>query len=190
MATIPFLKSLFLDENTRKRRKLCTPLKTWLIKILWSRYFHREMTGTNDWPNQVDQLLTLKRPRCGPIVYTIYIYIWPRPRFLPTFSSKNCLKLGKKCTFRPKKARPILVFLFVSSLFPFLPQMAKMCCSCLAKSQKRRQKTRPPPYIFIDLLFFYFGWAVVWAKHGDWWVGDDFPARPNLGAQAVFYEIT
>ena len=44
---------------------------------------------------------------------------------------KNLLKTRGKETFRPKKARPILVFLFVSSLFPFLPQMAKTSCFCL-----------------------------------------------------------
>ena len=44
-----------------------------------------------------------------------------------------------------------MVFLFVSSLFPFLPfKMAKICLPfCLSKSQKGRQKTRPPPYMHI-----------------------------------------
>ena len=42
-----------------------------------------------------------------------------------------------------------MVFLFDSSLFPFLPlKMAKISCFCLAKSQKRRQKTRPPPNLW------------------------------------------
>ena len=40
--------------------------------------------------------------------------------------------------------RPVFLFLPFSL---FCLQMAKICCFCLAKSQKRRQKTRPPPYL-------------------------------------------
>ena len=41
--------------------------------------------------------------------------------------------------------------------------MAKICCFCLAESQKRRQKTRPPPYIYIYIYIFYIrdDWALL-----------------------------
>ena len=40
--------------------------------FLWS-----EMMGTTDWPNNVDHLLTLKLPKCGPLIHpTTHIYIY------------------------------------------------------------------------------------------------------------------
>ena len=53
----------------------------------------------------------------------IYIYIYmAKASFSAYVLVKLWLKIGEKVHFSAKKARPILVFLFVSSLFPFLPQ--------------------------------------------------------------------
>ena len=67
---------------------------------------------------------------------------------------RNLLKTGKKCTFRPKKARPILVVLFVPFLFPFFPQNDKNMLSLpCQKNQKSRQKTRPPPQKYTEIPY-------------------------------------
>ena len=56
-------------------------------------------------------------------IYNIYIYIYmAKASFSAYVLIKNLLKTGEKMHFSTKKTRPILVFLFVSSLFPFLPQ--------------------------------------------------------------------
>ena len=100
------------------------------------------------------QIITPEMAKLGPdnnfTVY-IYIYIWPRPRFRAyVFRHKIGLKLGKKYTFRPKKARPILVVLFCSFPFPFFAsKWLKYAVFAFKKAKKSRQKTRPPPYIYI-----------------------------------------
>ena len=61
---------------------------------------------------------------------------------------KILLKTGEKVHFSTKKSTTNfgLPFLFIPfSLFCL--EMAKICCFYLAKSQKSRQKTRPPPQI-------------------------------------------
>ena len=59
---------------------------------------------------------------------------------------KNLRKTGEKCTFLTKKSTTNFGLPFCFFPFPvFCLKMAKICCFCLAKSQKRRQKTRPPP---------------------------------------------
>ena len=50
------------------------------------------------------------------------------------------LKTAEKVHFLAEKARPILVALFVPSLFPFCLKMAKICCFCLSKSQNVGRK--------------------------------------------------
>ena len=70
MIAIPFLKACFRTKNTRKGRKLCTPLwKLGSQKSSETTIFIGKLMGTSYWPNQVDQLLTLK-----PQMWTSY---WP-----------------------------------------------------------------------------------------------------------------
>ena len=86
----------------------------------------------------------------------IYIYIYmAKASFSAYVLVKVLLETEEKCTFRPKKARPISVFLFASSLFPFLPlKIAKICCFCLAKSQKvGRKRGLRLIYIYIYIIF-------------------------------------
>ena len=73
-----------------------------------------------------------------------------------------CIKLGEKCTFRPKKARPILVVLLVPSLLSLsCLKMAKICCFYLSKAKKGGQKTRPPPYIYIYIYLYMYMYVCV-----------------------------
>ena len=66
---------------------------------------------------------------------------------------KILLKIWENVHFSTKqKARPILVVLFVPSLFLFSLKMAKTCCFRPSKRQTSTQKTRPPPYLYIVSL--------------------------------------
>ena len=77
MATIPFFKILFLNQNTRKRGKLWSPL--WKLGLQKS-----SETTTFKEQSDVDHLLTQqcgppidhKKPKCGPLIDpTTYIYM-------------------------------------------------------------------------------------------------------------------
>ena len=84
------------------------------------------------------------------IVTPQHIYIWPRPRFSAYLLGKTLLKTGEKVHFSTKKKHGHFwsSFLFLPFSLCFL-KMAKLCCFCLSKRQKGRQKTRPPPNIYI-----------------------------------------
>ena len=78
-----------------------------------------------------------------------------------------CLKLGKKCTFQPKKHDQFWSSCQFLPFSLFCLKMAKICCFCLAKSQRSRQKTRPPPYLYMVSL------VVILSK----WVCDNWVYR-------------
>ena len=104
-------------------------------------------------PEEVVLFLTLERLKRGTKTKSsacIYIYIYmAKASFSAYVLVKNLRKTREKVHFSTKKHDQ-----FWSS-FLFLPfslfclKMARICCFCLAKSQKRRQKTRPPPYIYM-----------------------------------------
>ena len=62
---------------------------------------------------------------------------------------KILLTTGEKVHLSTKKSTTNFGFPFCFFPFPFFLKMTKMCCFCLAKSQKRRQRTRPPPKKYI-----------------------------------------
>ena len=69
--------------------------------------------------------------------------------YLPTyryFRQISALTWEKKCIFRQKNTTNFgRVFSFPFPLLFF--KIAKRCCFCLSKRQKRKQKTRPPPKV-------------------------------------------
>ena len=88
----------------------------------------------------------------------IYIYIYmPKASFSAYVLVKILLKTGEKSALFDQKMRDQFWSSFLFLPFSlFCPKMAKICCFCLAKSQKRRQKTRPPPYIYIYIYIYRF----------------------------------
>ena len=72
--------------------------------------------------------------RCGPYIY-IYIYI-AKASFSAYVLGKNLLKTGDTVHFSTKKSTTNFGLPFCSFPFPFCLKMAKICCFCLAKSQK------------------------------------------------------
>ena len=79
-----------------------------------------------------------------------YIYIYmAKASFSAYLLGTFLLKTGEKVHFLTKEALPILVVLFVPSLFLFCLQMAKTCSFCLSTGLEGRQKTPTPPYAYI-----------------------------------------
>ena len=64
--------------------------------------------------------------------------LWPRPRFLSTFSAKFCFEFGKSAFLSPKKSTTGFGRVF-SFLFPSF---------CLDRKGGLRQNYIPPPYIW------------------------------------------
>ena len=65
-----------------------------------------------------------------------------------------CSRLGKKCTFRPRKAGPILVvfFVFPSFFSHFCVKMAKISCFCLSKKPKRQAENEASAIYLLSCL--------------------------------------
>ena len=74
----PFWKTCFGPKHQKATKTLHPPLKTWFTIILWNPYFYSENMWTTYWPNNADQLLTLKPPNVDHLLThtCIYIYVY------------------------------------------------------------------------------------------------------------------